>query len=64
MAIRIVNEVPDASVVKQCLCRNCGVKLEYTPADVRKESMYDYTGSSDTYRRIDCPKCQHVINVS
>ena len=45
MVVRIIDPNPHPSVVKQVLCRNCGVKLEYTPADVSKRTVTDYTGS-------------------
>lgn len=61
MAIRIVNEVPDPSVVKNVICRKCGVKLEYTPNDVHEQSYTDYSGSRETQRSIHCPKCHHTI---
>ena len=63
MVIKVINPEPDPSVKKQLICHNCGVTLEYTPFDVRKEVVKDYTGSADTYSRIDCPNCQQVINV-
>lgn len=37
--IRIIDEKPDASVVKNVICRNCGVKLEYVPADVKEKNV-------------------------
>lgn len=64
MAIKIIDPNPSPQVVKQCICRNCGVTLEYTPADTRKQTIRDYGGGSDTYKFIDCPKCGEAINVS
>ena len=63
MTIKIINDIPDSSVVKRAICRNCGVTLEYTPNDTRLEVVGDYGGGRDTYRRIDCPKCHSVITV-
>lgn len=31
MAIKIISKEPDKSVVKRCVCKNCGATLEYTP---------------------------------
>lgn len=63
MAIKIINDVPDSSVVKRIICKNCGVGLEYTPSDTYTETIKDYGGGSETYRRINCPKCQVRITV-
>lgn len=63
MTIRIINDTPDASVIKRCVCSNCGVTLEYTPSDTRREIVKDYTGCGDVYTSIDCPKCRYVINL-
>ena len=64
MAIKIIDETPDPSVVKRIVCRNCGVKLEYTPNDVKTRNGTDYTGGADGDNYIDCPKCgkRAVIN--
>lgn len=61
--IRIIEEKPDPSVVKQILCRNCGVKLEYLPIDVQSYTASDYGGGSDTYYYIKCPKCNNTVYV-
>ena len=61
MAVRIINDEPDPSVVKQVVCKNCGVKLEYVPADVQDGSYTDYTGSTDPYKYIDCLKCKQRV---
>lgn len=63
MAIKIVKLEPDQSVVKRCICRKCGVTLEYTPSDVVYDSRTDYTGGSDPYNTISCPNCPHRIVV-
>jgi len=63
MAIKIIEEKPDASVVKQAICRNCGVKLEYVPADIKWNTYSDYGGGSDTVGHIGCPKCREAISV-
>lgn len=61
--IKVINDQPHPSVVKQCICNNCGAMLEYTPNDVRKDKRTDYTGCTDTYHLIDCPKCSKEITV-
>jgi len=50
-------------VAKQCVCGNCGVKLEYVPRDTRVQRRTDYTGDADHYRVLDCPNCKHVITL-
>lgn len=63
MSVKIVNIVPDASVVKEVICRNCGVKLSYVPNDVKSEVHTDYGGGRDTYKHIDCPNCNKKVTV-
>lgn len=55
--VRIVEEKPDRSVVKRIVCRNCGVKLEYVPNDVKERHGTDYGGGPDGCKWINCPKC-------
>jgi RNase P subunit RPR2 len=63
MTVRIVDEKPDPTVVKRTVCRNCGVKLEYLPIDVKERIVTDYGGGSDTIYWIDCPKCQNHVSL-
>jgi 5-methylcytosine-specific restriction endonuclease McrA len=63
MAIRIIDDKPHKSVVKEQVCTNCGVTLEYVPADVKEFVHHDYGGGSDVVRYIVCPKCQHQQRV-
>lgn len=63
MAIIVVEEKPDQSVVKNVICRNCGVKLEYTPNDIKNRSYTDISGTRDVYYWIDCPRCDSVVDV-
>lgn len=56
--VTIINETPDPKVVKQIVCRGCGVKLEYVPNDViLLWSGKDYSGGSDGAKGFKCPKC-------
>lgn len=57
--IKVINDTPHPSVVKQIVCRNCGVTLEYTPNDVMERIDRDYGGGSELFRYIPCPKCNH-----
>ena len=61
MAIKIIDPVPSREVVKTRICRNCGVKLEFTPHDEKTGKSYDYTGSCDTYHFIPCPNCNNEV---
>jgi hypothetical protein len=63
MTIRIIDPNPDKSVVKEVVCRNCGVKLEYTPSDVQQTYKLDYTGGRDDIDYIVCPKCTKNITL-
>lgn len=61
--IRIIDEKPHHSVVKEVICRNCGVTLEYTPADVQENSYTDYGGGGGVQGLIGCLKCSKPIVV-
>jgi hypothetical protein len=63
MAIRIINEVPHPTVVKEVICKNCGVTLEYTPADVEINKYTDIDGGRGVQGLIGCPKCSKPIIV-
>jgi uncharacterized protein with PIN domain len=61
--VRVINSTPDASVVKQKVCRNCGVTLEYTPNDVQTKRSVDYTGHVEFDRFVKCPSCHKEVYV-
>lgn len=61
MPIKIIDETPDPSVVKRIVCRNCGVKLKYTPADVKRIDGLYYAGGPDGFEFIMCPKCERRV---
>ena len=61
--VRVVETKPDPAVVKRTICHNCGLTLEYTPADVTMVNFADYTGS-DWQRAIKCPQCDTDTPVS
>jgi len=60
--IKIIKDTPHPTVVKEAICRNCGVTLEYTPHDVQSYVSHDYGGGADTVRYIPCPKCGHQVS--
>ncbi len=62
MSVKIINETPDSEVVKQIVCQNCGVTLEYTPNDViLLWSGTDYGGGPDGAKGFKCPKCNKNV---
>ena len=61
MVVTIVNEEPDPSVVKEVICKECGVKLSYVPVDTKSYHGQDYTGGADGHTWIDCVKCQAKV---
>lgn len=61
MAIEIVGE--DEKSKRKATCKQCGAILEFLPADIQTGEVSDYTGSSDTYYWIDCPRCKNAIQV-
>ena len=63
MAIKIVDKGPHKSVVKECICRNCGATLSYTPNDVTYNTYQDYGGGSDRYAEFNCPQCSELQQI-
>lgn len=61
MAVRVIDEKPDPSVVKHAICKHCGVKLEYLPIDVKSVNGTDYSGGPDGCEFIECPKCNNQV---
>lgn len=41
---------------KSVICNKCGYELEYTGEDVKSYDKTDYTGDTDTYYYIVCPR--------
>lgn len=62
--MKIIDEKPSAKIAKIAICSNCGVTLEYVPADTKIEKRTDYTGGTDSYRMLTCPKCNESMDVS
>lgn len=62
--VTIVKTEPHPSVVKEVVCRNCGVTLSYVPNDVVSRYVKDYGGGGDTYKHIKCPNCSKEVGVS
>lgn len=62
--IRIIDDKPHPTVVRQVVCKNCGVTIEYTPNEIKSKNVSDYGGGSDTYHFLKCPKCDHTIYVT
>ena len=48
MAIEIIDETPDPSVIKDVICEHCGIKLTYLPVDLQISTDHHYDGSSTT----------------
>lgn len=61
--VSVVNPQPHPSVVKEAICRHCGVTLSYVPAEVKNSKTYSYDGSSENIYHIECPSCHHEVNV-
>lgn len=57
MPVKIINDIPDPKVVKNIVCKHCGVTLEYVPIDVKRRDGKDYTGGADGETWVDCPNC-------
>ena len=61
MAVRVVKKEPDPSVIKEIVCGNCGVTLEYVPNDAKIRNWSDYGGGSNTTKYIVCPECNYEV---
>jgi RNase P subunit RPR2 len=61
--VTVVNPVPHPSVVKEVICRNCGVTLSYVPNDVASRIETDYGGGSEQVKFIKCPSCKGEVQV-
>lgn len=61
--IKIICEDPHKDVVKETVCKNCGVTLGYTPNEVKDGVETDYGGGRESYRYIVCPRCTHKVRV-
>lgn len=59
--VKVVNEQPDPKVVKQIVCKSCGVTLEYLPIEVKVYNGTDYGGGPEGHEWIDCPQCQNKV---
>lgn len=51
----------DNSVTKECTCKNCGTRLQYTPSEELRDFSTDYTGGKDYYSYIRCPACGQPV---
>jgi hypothetical protein len=61
--VKVISTTPHPSVVKEVVCRNCGVTLEYIPKDIQEHRYKDYDGCSETEYFITCPPCGHMVHV-
>ena len=63
MTVKIIKTEPDRKVIKEVVCNNCGVTLQYVPNDVKNYVHNDYGGGSDTIYYIDCPACNKKVDI-
>ena len=63
MAVRVIDETPDPSVVRKATCRRCGARLEFVPLDIQNGVDIDYTGDRGPYAFVRCPKCKSEVRV-
>ena len=54
MVVKVVSEKPIKT--KKLVCSKCGYELEYTGEDIHSFTSRDYTGDSDEYYTITCPR--------
>ena len=61
--VKIINTIPDSSIVKRKVCNNCGATLQYVPNDIRIHLSTDYTSCREFDNVIDCPNCGKMLFV-
>lgn len=62
--MRVIEDTPDPRAIRRSYCPNCGVTLEYTRNDTRREFRRDYSGGCDSYTVITCPNCNKSFDVA
>jgi DNA-directed RNA polymerase subunit RPC12/RpoP len=63
MRMRVIGD-NSKEVENEITCHNCGVKIGYLPIDTTQRRHTDYSGDTETYTVIVCPKCGDDIRVS
>lgn len=59
----IIDPKPSKEVIKEKICRHCGITLGYVPNDVKEDYISDYTGDKDYYKYVTCPGCTKQVKV-
>ena len=54
--VRTRPQVVSLPLGKQVTCRDCGAVIEYLPEHVERHDGHDYSGGSDGYERVKCPR--------
>lgn len=63
MVVKIIDPEPAKTVVKEVICKRCGVKLSYVPNDVSTKT-YSCMGESDSMSYITCAGCKKDVEVT
>ena len=61
--VQVVNKEPHLSVIKEVVCRKCGVTLSYIPLDIKEDYSTDYIGDKTYYKFIECANCNNNVKV-
>ena len=61
--VKIIDEEPHKSVVKEKVCKNCGCTLSYTPLDVKENTGYNERDGYWGHQWIVCPKCSKNVTI-
>jgi len=61
--VQIIKKEPHPTVVKEVICRKCGVTLSYVPLDVKEDYSTDYTGGKDYFNYVECANCNKKVRV-
>jgi hypothetical protein len=61
MAIKVIKTEPAQSVIIRKVCRNCGVTLEFVPADVQHRTWKEIDMSSGGCKYVVCPHCKDEV---
>lgn len=61
--MKIIDNTPHYTVVKQKICQHCGVTLEYVPNDVKAKTESDWYGNIEYIEYLECPNCKAELVV-
>ena len=59
--VKVIGKDPD--FVHTVSCDNCAALLQYVKREVKRGTAGDYSGDTWYYYYIECPECDHRVDV-